>query len=117
MKKLMSVIMMSVGTILVAAEVHFFEVPNRFAIGGVSGIGILLSKMDFIPISAETWIVILDILLLIIGFILKKGNVYTLSRERMRHPHDLLFAPLCRRTQASRVAASRHGAFDGPARP
>ena len=74
MKKLMSVIMMSIGTILVAAEVHFFEVPNRFAIGGVSGIGILLSKMDFIPISAETWIVILNILLLIIGFIfLGKG--------------------------------------------
>ncbi|MBQ3934944.1 MAG: YitT family protein [Clostridia bacterium] len=72
MKKILPFLMMTLGTFLVAAEVYFFEIPNKFAAGGVSGISIILSR--FIPLSAETWIVILNVILLIIGFIfLGKG--------------------------------------------
>ena len=68
----MSFLMMTLGTLLIAVEVYFFEIPNNFAVGGVSGLSSLLSK--FIPLSAESLIVILDVLLLIIGFIfLGKG--------------------------------------------
>ena len=72
MNRLKAFLMMTLGTVLIAAEVYFFEIPNRFAVGGVSGISIILSK--FTPLSAETWIVILDVLLLVVGFIfLGKG--------------------------------------------
>lgn len=72
MKKFQDYLLMTFGTILIALEVYFFEIPNNFAIGGVSGIGVVLEK--FTPFSAETWIIALNIFLLILGFIfLGKG--------------------------------------------
>lgn len=70
--KLVPYIMMTFGTALVAVEVYFFEIPNHFATGGVTGIGVLLEKIT--PLSSENWIVILNVILLIMGFIfLGKG--------------------------------------------
>ena len=72
LKKLGPYLMMTVGTILIAVEVYFFEIPNHFATGGVTGIGVLLEKIT--PLSSETWIVILNVLMLILGFVfLGKG--------------------------------------------
>ena len=67
MKKIKSFLFMNLGCILLAVGVYFFKIPNGFATGGVTGIGTLLAKLT--PISAGLWIWILNVLLLIIGFI------------------------------------------------
>lgn len=62
----------NIATILLAAGVYFFKTPNNFATGGVSGIGIILAKFitPKVPALGQTEIIgILNILLLIIGFI------------------------------------------------
>ena len=58
---------MNIGCLLLAAGVYFFKIPNGFATGGVTGIGTILAP--FTPISAGMWIWILNIALLIVGFI------------------------------------------------
>lgn len=59
--------MITFGTLLLTAGVYFFKIPNGFATGGVSGIGTVLGKL--IPmISAGQWIMIINILLLGVGF-------------------------------------------------
>ena len=66
--KFIKFIMMTLGSVLLAAGVYFFKIPNGFATGGVSGIGTILAKIT--PISAGIWIWVLNILLLILGFLL-----------------------------------------------
>lgn len=56
----------NLGTIILACGVYFFKYPNHFAMGGVSGIAVLLAP--FVPISATTISNILNIILLAIGF-------------------------------------------------
>lgn len=68
MKKIKTFLMMTLGCILLAIGVYFFKIPNGFATGGVTGIGTILAKI--IPgITAGAWIWILNIALLILGFI------------------------------------------------
>ena len=68
MKKAKTFLMMTLGCILLAMGVYFFKIPNGFATGGVTGIGTILAKL--IPgITAGAWIWILNIALLILGFI------------------------------------------------
>ena len=60
-------LLLTLGSLLIALEVHLFEIPNGFTIGGVSGIGIALGKaLNFNP---STFIALINIFLLIIGFI------------------------------------------------
>ncbi|MBR5680176.1 MAG: YitT family protein [Clostridia bacterium] len=59
-------LMMTAGTILLTVGVYFFKIPNGFSTGGVSGIGTLLGKIT--PVSPATWISILNVVLLLIGF-------------------------------------------------
>lgn len=66
MKQHTRILGMTAGTILLTAGVYFFKVPNGFATGGVSGIGTLLGRIT--PVSPATWISIVNILLLVIGF-------------------------------------------------
>lgn len=64
---------MNMGCLLLAAGVYFFKIPNGFATGGVTGIGTILGKIT--PVSPGKWIWILNIVLLILGFIfLGKDN-------------------------------------------
>ncbi len=66
-------VVMTLGCVLLALGVYFFKIPNGFATGGVTGIGTILSKLT--PISAGIWIWILNIGLLLVGFMfLGKGN-------------------------------------------
>ena len=58
---------MNLGCILVAVGVYFFKIPNGFTTGGVSGIGTLLGNIT--SISPGAWIWILNIALLVLGFI------------------------------------------------
>lgn len=67
MKKFREFIIMNIGCILLSMGVYFFKIPNGFATGGVTGIGTIFAAVT--PISAGAWIWILNILLLILGFI------------------------------------------------
>lgn len=68
-------VLMTFGTVLVAAGVYFFKAPNHFATGGVSGISIVLAK--FVPLNQSTLVMIINVLLLILGFIfLGKGCTF-----------------------------------------
>lgn len=73
MKKIKDVITMTIGCILLAIGVYFFKIPNGFATGGVTGIGTVLAALT--PLSPGTWIWILNLALLFVGFLfLGKGN-------------------------------------------
>lgn len=67
MKKIKNFLIMNLGCILLSMGVYFFKIPNGFATGGVTGIGTIFAAVT--PISAGAWIWILNILLLILGFI------------------------------------------------
>lgn len=70
--EVVSWLLMTLGTVLVAAGVYFFKAPNHFATGGVSGLSIVLAK--FVPLNQSALVMIINVLLLIIGFIfLGKG--------------------------------------------
>jgi len=60
--------LMTLGVVLLTVGVYFFKIPNGFSTGGVSGIGTILGKVT--PITPATWISILNVLLLLIGFLL-----------------------------------------------
>ena len=65
---LFSYLIMTVGVIFLTIGVYFFKIPNGFVTGGVSGIGTVLGKA--LPIlSSATWIAVINILLLLVGFI------------------------------------------------
>lgn len=67
MKKLKSFGMMTLGCVLLSLGVYFFKIPNGFATGGVTGIGTILGKLT--PITPGLWIWILNIVLLLLGFL------------------------------------------------
>ena len=65
---------MNFGCILLSVGVYFFKIPNGFATGGVTGIGTILGKL--FPVSPAVWIWILNIVLLLLGFLfLGRNNV------------------------------------------
>ena len=88
--EVLSWFLMTVGTLLVAAGVYFFKAPNHFATGGVSGISIVLEK--FVPLNQSTLVMIINVLLLILGFIfLGKGcTIRTLYCSLMYSAENML---------------------------
>ena len=63
-------LIMTFGTVLVSVGVYFFKFPNRFSMGGVSGLSILLGQL--IPASLITpgaINTIITVLYLILGFL------------------------------------------------
>ena len=68
MKKTKNFITMTFGSLFLALGVYFFKIPNGFATGGVTGIATILAPLT--PISAGAWIWILNIGLLLLGFII-----------------------------------------------
>lgn len=61
--------LINLGLIMTAAGVHFFKVPNNFATGGVSGLAIV-TRYFFPGLSVGPIMLIINILLLIVGFAL-----------------------------------------------
>lgn len=66
-KTLKSLLFLHIGIVLLSTGVYFFKIPNGFSTGGVTGIGTILGKIT--PISSGIWIWVINILLLIVGFI------------------------------------------------
>lgn len=68
LKTLLSYLIMTGGVVIMTIGVYFFKIPNGFVTGGVSGIGTVLGKVAPI-LSTATWITIINVGLLVIGFI------------------------------------------------
>lgn len=65
---------LTVGVLLVVIGVYFFKFPNNFAIGGVTGLAMIVSSMLGGAISSATLVNIINTILLIIGLlVLGKG--------------------------------------------
>lgn len=73
-------VILNFGVLLLAAGVALFKGPNNFATGGVSGIGIILSKFitPLVPFMTQSVIImIINAVLVVIGFIfLGKGCTF-----------------------------------------
>ena len=66
-EKLWEFLMITFGTVVVAASVFFFLVPSKVSVGSISGLAIVLS--NFIPLSVSVLTMIMNVVLLVIGFI------------------------------------------------
>ena len=61
-------LIITIGTIIVAAAVFFFMLPSHVSVGSGAALAMVLS--NFIPLSVSTITLIMNIGLLIIGFVL-----------------------------------------------
>ena len=66
--KLKTFFVITVGDIIVAAAVYFFMLPSHVSVGSGAALAMVLS--NFIPLSVSTITLILNVFLLIIGFLL-----------------------------------------------
>lgn len=60
-------IMITLGTFIIAISVFFFMMPSNLSVGSVSGLSIVIT--NFIPFNVSTISMVINILLLIFGFI------------------------------------------------
>jgi uncharacterized membrane-anchored protein YitT (DUF2179 family) len=67
--KVKEYIIITIGVLLVVVGVYFFKFPNNFSIGGVTGIAIVLSSLFDNSISSGTIVIIINMLLLIVGYL------------------------------------------------
>lgn len=67
-------ILITLGVLLVVIGVYFFKFPNHFSIGGVTGIAIILSQIFGDAISTGTVVLIINIILLLVGFVFVDKN-------------------------------------------
>ena len=64
--KLLKWLLMTLGTLLLAAGVYFFKFPNNFSTGGVSGISVILGH--YFPNSTPgDFMMVINVVLLIIA--------------------------------------------------
>ena len=61
------VAILTVAVAIIAAAVYFFLVPSHASVSSISGLGIVLS--NFVPLSLSAITMILNVVLLIIGFL------------------------------------------------
>ena len=66
-KLLLETLILTGAVAIIAAAVYFFLVPSHASVSSISGLGIVLSNFVPLPLSAIT--MILNVVLLIIGFI------------------------------------------------
>ena len=58
----------TVGTVIVAAAVYFFMYPSHVTVGSAAGLALVIS--EFVPLSASMITMIMNVGLLVIGFLL-----------------------------------------------
>ena len=58
---------LTVAVAIIAAAVYFFLVPSHASVSSISGLGIILT--NFIPLPLSVITMVLNVVLLIIGFI------------------------------------------------
>ena len=72
---LLEILILTAAVAIIAAAVYFFLVPSHTSVSSISGLGIVLSNFVPLPLSAIT--MILNVVLLIIGFFTCVKTVYT----------------------------------------
>lgn len=65
--KLKNFSLLTISTLIMTVGIYFFKFTNNFTFGGITGIAVLVAK--FLPISASDFSFVVNILLLIIGWI------------------------------------------------
>ena len=65
--KLKNFSLLTISTLIMAVGIYFYKFTNNFTFGGITGIAVLVAK--FLPISASDFSFVVNILLLIIGWI------------------------------------------------
>ena len=61
-------VIITLGTVIVAAAVFFFMLPSKVSVGSGAALAMVLS--NFIPLSVSTITLIMNVGLLLIGFLL-----------------------------------------------
>ena len=89
-------LMINIGILMTAAGIYFFKAPNGFAIGGVSGIAIILAKLQFsidLGITQSVYMLLINVILLILGVIIlgKKCGFLTVYCSLMLSFENLIF--------------------------
>ena len=84
------------GIIMVAVGVYFFKAQNGFAIGGVSGVAIILAKLPFsleLGLTQSVYMACINVLLLTIGSIVlgKKCGILTIYCSMVLSLFNILF--------------------------
>lgn len=67
MQKVMRWVLITVGSLMMALSVYFFQTPNGITLGGIAGIAFLLEKAT--PLSQGIWMAIINGGLLFLGLI------------------------------------------------
>ncbi len=68
-EKIREFMILTLGAVMMSVGIYFFKFPNNFSTGGVSGISVVLGAL--IPgLSPGTFVMIINVSLLIIGFII-----------------------------------------------
>ena len=70
--KLKNFSLLTISTLIMAVGIYFFKFANNFTFGGITGIAVLVAK--FLPISASDFSFVMNILLLVIGWIILGKN-------------------------------------------
>ena len=60
--------MITVGTVIIAIAVYFFMLPSHVSVGSAAALAMVLS--NFIPLSVATITMIMNIVLMIVGFLM-----------------------------------------------
>lgn len=83
---------LNLGILMMSVGIYFFKTPNSFATGGVSGISIVLAML-FPQISQATYMLIINVFLLIIGVIIlgKECGLLTIFCSLMMSIETWLF--------------------------
>ncbi len=66
-QKIKDFLMITLGTVIIAAAVYFFMIPSHVSVGSISGLAIILTNFIPLPISAIT--MGMNVFLLILGFL------------------------------------------------
>lgn len=65
--KLKNFSLLTISTLIMTVGIYFFKFTNNFTFGGITGIAVLVAK--FLPVSSSDFSFVVNILLLIIGWI------------------------------------------------
>lgn len=70
MKKLTYWLILNIGVLMLAVGIYFFQAPNGFAPGGISGVSIILARLLGQAIPQSVLLTAMNVLILIIGVII-----------------------------------------------
>lgn len=65
-KNILSIIMLTIGSLVAAAALEFFLIPNTILDGGITGISIIISKLSGVPLAFL--VLLLNIPFIFIGY-------------------------------------------------